>query len=273
MVRYSFYDGASAVGTKERADELDESIEVEVCTMTKMEGSSYYVFESHNEPYLSAPYSETIDSLTMSYESGESERSTEELEVTKSYESNESERESYDNFSGLEESETKSSTDDMKEYKIKWTSTEATEMESWPSQGFSEDREDGGVVNSAEDVDETDADREFGDENLSVMTESLEGGIVNETEDGGSEVDGFGDECAKGVHASSEDQEDELIIATEEGPEVKGVVDECIVMVDASIESKACGTVASSDKLAAMMRDRVQAINSIRGLLEREHQG
>ncbi|KAL3791456.1 hypothetical protein ACHAW5_008075 [Stephanodiscus triporus] len=255
MVRYSFY-GPSAVGTKEHADELDESIEVEAGAITNMGGSSYCISKSHNEPYLSAPFSETIDG------------------VTKSYDSNDSRRESDDNFSRLEVSSsgTKSSTDDMKDYKVKWTSTEVTEMESWPSQGFSEDREDGGVVNSAEDLDETDTDRESEDENLSAITESLEGEIVNETEDGGSEVDGFEDECVKDVHASSEDQEDELIIATEEGPKVKGVVDECIVMADARIESEACRTVASSDKLAAMMRDRVQAIKSIRGLLEREHQ-
>jgi hypothetical protein len=233
-VPMSYESGESGRATEE--SEVSKSIEVEGGTNTKMGGSSHYVFEHHSEPSLSEPYSETIDSLTMSYESGESERSTEELEV-----------------SGKKSSANEGK---GKPFRLLMSPTQETSAVSWLSQTFSEGQKEGGVENSAENVDGTDADRESEDENGSVDMKCLVGGIVNATEDIGHRVEDIKNVCVVDKDASSEGQENE-----------------CVVMVDASIESEACRSVASPDKLAAMMRDRVQAIKSIRGLLEREHQG
>ncbi len=199
-----------------------------------------------------------------------------------------------DVFPGLEGSRKKYSADAVKDFNVTRNDTIEKGTETMPSL-TSHDCQDEGEI---EDTVSGRSDEDIG----SVVTEYMQGGIASLTEDEGPEDEGIKDDCIVEIDASSKVQEVKFINATEEGPKVKdiaddyvvavdneveskelkikGIADECVVVLDVKVESKngtenvgECRNVASSgDKLAEMMRDRIQAINSIRGLLEREQE-
>jgi len=267
MVKFSFYGPTPAVNKKNIAvyNELNESIEVEVDTST-------FEFQ-RNYSFFPASYSDTAGSVTRSYESDD--------------------RAMYDVFSGLEGSGKKSSANAVKEIDVKRNDTIETVTETMLSLTSYECQDEGEIANSIDNGDEKVSGRSV-EEIASVVTEYLEGGIASLTEIEGPEDDE--------TDANSEVQEIKFIHATEEGPKVKDIADECVVALDADVESDepkikgiadACVVVldfnveskdetenvgecrnwaSSGDKLAEMMRDRIQAINGIRGLLEREQE-
>ena len=194
--------------------------------------------------------SETSNSVAKSYDSGE--RAIDEL------------------FSGLEESGKKSSAKVGKEFNIERTRMDKTSVDSWPLASSSDCQQDG------DDTDETD-DGRTGNGHGSVVTDSLEGEIVNATDGESPDVNSIKNNYVTDVYASSDAQEDVFICETERGPKVKGIAGECVVVVDSNRTSKdetenirACRTGAFSDKLASMMRDPIQAIQSIRDVHARE---
>ena len=197
-------------------------------------------------------------------------------------------------FPGLEGSRMKYSADAVKDFNVTRNDTIETVKETMLSLTSYDCQDEG-------EIEETVSGRSDIDTG-SVVTEYLQGGIASLTEDEGPEDEGINDDCIVEIDASSKVQEVKFINATEEGPKVKdiadvyfvavdydveskepkikGIADECVVVLDVKVESKngtenfgECRNVASSgDKLAEMMRDRIQAINGIRGLLEREQE-
>jgi hypothetical protein len=245
VTRFSFYEPTPVVNKKSIAvnSELNESIEVEVDTS---------VFNSQCDGSFSpASYGDTTGSAMKSYDSDD--------------------RVMYDNFSVLQGSGKKSSPDSEKEFSVRRTDTVETSTETM-DEGENED--------STDDADDTDANRNNEDEYGSIATEYMEEGMASLTEEESPEVEGIKDEGAVAADAVSDVQEDKLINATKDGPKVENIADECVVVLDANAESKdgtedvgESKTLASfGDKLSEMMRDRIQAINSIRGLLEREQE-
>ena len=197
-------------------------------------------------------------------------------------------------FPGLEGSRMKYSADAVNDFNVTRNDTIETVKETMLSLTSYDCQDEG-------EIEETVSGRSDIDTG-SVVTEYLQGGIASLTEDEGPEDEGINDDCIVEIDASSKVQEVKFINATEEGPKVKdiadvyfvavdydveskepkikGIADECVVVLDVKVESKngtenfgECRNVASSgDKLAEMMRDRIQAINGIRGLLEREQE-
>jgi hypothetical protein len=84
--------------------------------------------------------------------------------------------------------------------------------------------------------------------------------------------EGIKNECVVEGDTNSKAQEEISIHVTEECPKVVFVVDNKEVSKDETENAGACRPVASSDKLAAMIHNRIQAINGIRGLLEHERE-
>jgi hypothetical protein len=265
MVRFSFYEPAPVVNQKTIVvnNELNESVEVEVGACT---------FESECD---GSSFPESYSGMTGS--------------VMRSYDSDE--RTMYDDFSVLEGSGNIFSADMVKECNVKKNDTlETVTTGTLPS--LEEE-----IENPADDADEM-ASGKSGEEIGSVVTEYLQGEIASFTEDEVPRDECIKDECIVEKDASSEVQEvnfinatdggdiaDECVVAVDadvesEEPKIKGIADECVVVIDANIEYQdatknvgECRTVASSgDKLSEMMRDRIQAINGIRGLLEREQE-
>jgi hypothetical protein len=263
MVRFAFFTpGGGAIR------ELEESIEVSVDT-------SNYTFPScRDEPFTSPTCSESRScdsepsnhddqSISQSYsESNGSERSNhEDQSISQSYsESSGSLRSNHDDtsvqqsYSEASDLQTFSSfsggseIDDMidgfvkKIASIEMTPTQDTCMNTFStSQTLSEYQEDREVEKSKHSAEEVIVKQESEDENGSADTK---------TEKEGSEVKGSKVECVVEVHLS------ESISAMESNDGTENV--------------SSSGLVSTGDKLAVMMRDRIQAINSIRDLLESE---
>ena len=89
-----------------------------------------------------------------------------------------------------------------------------------------------------------------------TLLKSLSPRSTNATENTGQKAEGIRNVCVVDKDASGGGQQSE-----------------CMVVADSTRESDACRTVASSDKLTATMRDLVQDIKSIRGVLNEKVQG
>jgi hypothetical protein len=245
MTKFSFYQSSRAVLN----NDLDESIEVEVEVTPDRESYSS----------LTVSCIETSGSMRKSCDSDD--RATD------------------IKLSGLEASGKKASADEGEVINLLSPPTEETTFDSWPSASSSECQENAESETLTCDEEKTDAIGRSEDKIGSVVTMYLEREIVSSTEDEDHEVEGIKNNCVDDVNASSEDHEDELMNATEKGLKVEGIADECVVVVNANEESKdetenvgVCRPVASSDKLADMMRYRIQAINGIRDVLVRERE-
>ncbi|KAL3805751.1 hypothetical protein ACHAW5_003831 [Stephanodiscus triporus] len=88
-----------------------------------------------------------------------------------------------------------------------------------------------------------------------TLLKSLSSRSTNATENTGQKAEGIRTVCVVDKDASGGSQQSK-----------------CMVVADSTRESDACRTVASSDKLTAMMRDRVQDIKSIRGVFNEKVQ-
>ena len=239
MVRFASFPSSRAVMTKD----LDESIEVEVEVTPGCEPSSF----------LTVSYNETSGSMTKSYDSDD--RATD------------------DKLTELDVSGKKSSAFEGKEFNLLSPPTEETTMDSWPSASSSEYQDDGEAENP-----ELDASGRSEDEIGIMVINYLGGEIANATEDEGPDFEGNTNMYVVEADASSEAQEDSTN-ATEEGPKVEGIADERVDVENVNGEFKdetengsACRPVASSAKLTEMMRHRIQAVNSILAVVERERE-
>ncbi len=243
MVRFASFLSSRAVVKKD----LDESIEVEVEVTPGCEPSSF----------LTVSCDETSGSMTKSYDSDD--RATD------------------NKLTELDVSGKKSSAFEGKEFNLLSPPTEETTMDSWPSASSSEYQDDGEAENPSYDEDEFHASGRSEHEIGIMVTNYLEREIANATEDEGPDFEGNTNNVVE-ADASSEAQEDNTN-ATEEGPEVEGIADERVAVANVNGEFKdetengsACRPVASSAKLTEMMRKRIQAVNSILAVVERERE-
>ena len=241
MARFAIYQPSAVVN-----EELDESIEVALDTITRTACASYCSFLSGgSNPFSMASNTETIG-VTESYDSGA--------------------RAINDMLSGLEESGKKSPAEDGKEFNIERTRTDETSVDSWSSVTSSDCQVDGEIGYSTDEEDETDSNGKTEDDIESAVTE-----IVNATDGESPDVKGIKNNYVTDVYASSDAQKDVLIYETEQGPKIDGIaVVECVVVDDANGEStdekrnlRACRTGASPDKLSAMVVNPFRAIQSI----------
>ena len=205
-------DGHGSVLTKCIVGEIVKAIE----DGTEVEGIKNEYAKSYS--FLTVSCNETSGSMTEYYDSDD--RATD------------------NKLTELDVSGKKSSAFEGKEFNLLCPPTEETTMDSWTSASSAEYQDDGEAENPSYDVDELDASGRSKDEIGSVVTNYLEGEIVNATEDEGPDFEGIKNEYVVEADASSEAQEDEFTsYATDRGPKIKGIADERVAVANVDGES------------------------------------